>query len=182
MRQSVTLSSPETPGIFLRAAGRDDCEDLRGWKNANRESFFFRQVITPEAQRVWFEAYLERADDYMFMVEVALPEPRRSIGCMGVRQQDGKADVYNVILGDARYQGQGVMASAFRLMCSFARQRLAPEVVAQVLTSNPAIGWYRKQGFDITHTVGAGEDAHHLIRLSDDRFTEVKAVQEESRA
>jgi RimJ/RimL family protein N-acetyltransferase len=180
MRQSITLTSPEIPGISLRAASRDDCEDLRTWKNENRQSFFYRELISPEAQRAWFDRYLDRDDDYMFMVQLA--GQARPVGCMGVRRQDGQADVYNVILGDARQQGRGVMAAAFRLMCSFARDKLGPEVGAQVLTSNPALGWYLKQGFEVARTAGSAGDAFHVIRLSETGFSPVEAVEEESRA
>ena len=173
MRDSFIVTSNDLPGVSLRTAGADDCEDLRTWKNSNRQSFFHTDPISPEQQRAWFEGYLGRPDDWMFMVEAS--GDRAAIGCMGFRAVEGQADVYNVILGRAEYQGRGVMAAALRLMCSFARSELGSEIVARVLTTNPAVGWYRKNGFDVL----TESSTHYLIKLTDTRFTPVQTVRKE---
>ncbi len=130
-------------GIGLRAVTKDDCEHLRTWKNANRFSFFFQDLITPQQQSEWFEKYVSRSDDYMFIAtRGALP-----LGCMGFRMLSGKADVYNVILGRAEMGGKGWMGQALQLMCSFIRSRHTGEVALKVLRGNPAVAWYRANGF-----------------------------------
>jgi len=96
---------------------------------------------------------------------------------MGVWLRDQHADVYNVILGLREFGGRGVMSQAFRMMCSYAQQHLSPNVTAQVLKNNPAVGWYVKCGFDIV----AEESTHYQIQLSADRFMPVPVtVQEEA--
>ncbi len=172
MKDSFLLISEALPEVKLRTAAILDCERLRAWKNAHRDSFFFRDMIKAEGQRAWFEGYLERADDWMFLILVG-SEP---IGCMGFRLRDDQIDVYNVILGRPEYGGQGVMSQAFRIMCSFAQTRLRREIVARVLKKNPALEWYRKHGFDVI----SEEDTHYLIKLDENRFSPV-AVQEITR-
>lgn len=175
MIDSFQLMSDALPGVSLRTAAATDSENLRTWKNANREFFFHKDVIHPEQQQAWFRGYLQRPEDWMFMVHFQSPQERweKPLGCMGFRRdQGGEADVYNVILGRPEFKGRGVMAAAFRLMCSFARQRLGAPVVARVLTSNPAIGWYLKQGFEVV----AQEDRHYFIRLSETRFLPVAPI------
>jgi RimJ/RimL family protein N-acetyltransferase len=171
MRDSFLLLSNAVPGVSLRTAMIFDCDDLRAWKNAHRMFFFFQDVITAEGQRRWFEAYLQRPDDWMFVVR-AVDE---SVGCMGFRSRDGQADIYNVILGRSEYGSRGVMARALQLMCSYARARLRCEIVARVLKGNPAITWYKKRGFDVV----SEEDTHYFIKLADERFTALAFAQQE---
>jgi RimJ/RimL family protein N-acetyltransferase len=171
MKDSFLLLSDALPGVSLRTAALSDCEHLRLWKNAHRGSFFFREIITADGQRAWFEGYLERPDDWMFVVLVG-DEP---IGCMGFRLREGQADVYNVILGRSENGGRGVMARALQLMCSYARARLRCEIVARVLKSNPAMSWYLKRGFNVV----SEEDTHYLVKLAADRFVPVAVTQEE---
>jgi hypothetical protein len=159
MNDSFVLSSPAVAGVSLRTAAFADCEDLREWKNQHRDSFFSQQLITPEGQRRWFSGYLERSDDWMFMVQ----EASETIGCMGFRAREGQADVYNVILGRPQHGGRGLMAGALAIMCSYARRRVDGPVVARVLKSNPATRWYRQRGFEVV----SEEDSHYLIKLAD---------------
>jgi RimJ/RimL family protein N-acetyltransferase len=128
----------------LRPAGIEDAELLRSWKNANREGFFFKAEISPEAQATWMAGYLERPADHIFVVEW----DRTPIGCMGVRIVDGKGDVYNVILGEPQYAGQGLMSLGLRLMLEFARS-LTNDVGLKVLKGNAAIRFYERNGFGI---------------------------------
>jgi ribosomal protein S18 acetylase RimI-like enzyme len=173
MNESFLLESPDLAEVSLRTAGPSDCEDLRRWKNDNRQYFFFQELITPERQRAWFDGYCGRADDWMFMVL----DRGQAVGCMAFRLRDGQADVYNVILGHLDRGGRGVMAKGMALMCSFARQQLACPIVARVLKVNPAMGWYRKRGF----AVEAEEDAHYFIRLGDG-FAPVPVLRKEIEA
>jgi len=143
MNRRLTLSSPELE-ITLRTISETDLENLRQWKNANRFSFFFQDIITPEQQRRWFRDYLRRANDYMFIVAHA----NHAIGCMGFRFIDNIADIYNVIRGDPDWGKRGSMGQAMRLMCSYLISDSKTNIIAQVLLSNPAIVWYQKNGFD----------------------------------
>ena len=132
--------------LSLRMANDGDLPNLRQWKNEQREFFFFKSEILPEQQREWFRAYQQRPDDFMFMVLVA----NTPIGCMGIRLIDDLWDIYNVILGSSGYGGKGLMGKAFQAMLNFAVSRRANPITLKVLKHNPAVGWYRKNGFLVT--------------------------------
>jgi RimJ/RimL family protein N-acetyltransferase len=131
--------------VRLRCAELPDIEYLRLLKNAHRQFFFYKQEITEEQQEVWYSAYHERLDDFMFIVWL----DDNKIGCMGIRLLDNKWDVYNVILGDNEFKGTGIMGQSFQAMLSFARGRRDAPIGLSVLKNNPAIWWYKKNGFKI---------------------------------
>lgn len=143
MNQRFTLTAPELD-VALRTITEADLENLRQWKNANRFSFFFQDIIAPEQQAQWFRNYLQRPNDYMFIVTYA----GQSIGCLGFRFIDNSVDVYNVIRGISDAGQRGSMSQALRLMCSYILSQSTAEIIAQVLLANPAITWYQKNGFD----------------------------------
>ncbi len=134
-------------GVTIRTASKPDLEALRLWKNTHRDRFFFKEFITEEMQRKWFESYLDREHDYMLVVTAE----GQKIGCLGFRLKDRCVDFYNVILGDSRFSGKGYMTLAFELARVEAGKRYPglPIVVA-VLKDNPALGWYFRRGFAVT--------------------------------
>ncbi|MEW5718055.1 MAG: GNAT family N-acetyltransferase [Chloroflexota bacterium] len=142
MQDNFSLTSPEFD-VVLRAITPADLEHLREWKNANRFAFFYQEIIAPEQQARWFQGYLERAHDYLFIVERA----GQAIGCMGFRMLDQRADIYNVLRGQPEHGSKGVMSQALRLLCSFIAADFTRDISAQVLLSNPARAWYRKNAF-----------------------------------
>ncbi len=141
MKGSLYLSAGGR--VSLRAAGEKDCEKLREWKNANREFFFFKGIITAEMQKKWFLAYLNRPDDYMFM---AVHE-QKDFGCLAFRMIDGSADIYNVILGLPEWANRGLMSEAIQIMCSYICSDHTRKIGLKVLNTNPAVSWYVKNGF-----------------------------------
>ena len=142
-----SFAIPVTAGpsrAWLRSANAADLKNLRHWKNQRREFFFHKEEISPEQQNRWFEAYQARPDDFMFMVMVG-EEPA---GCMGIRLVDGNTwDVYNVILGVSELRGSGLMSSALQALLRFAASHHPVPITLKVLKGNPAMGWYRKNGF-----------------------------------
>ncbi len=157
MNRDFKLSSKELGSVALRTIGPADLENLRVWKNANRASFFYQGEITPEGQQRWFSGYLQRPDDYMFMVES--PE-HPSAGCMGFRLIEGAADCYNIMAAPGA-QGRGLMVQAMRLMCSFILAKHSRRIGCKVLKSNPALSWYRK----CSYRVAREEKEHHQLEL-----------------
>lgn len=150
--------------VRLRAIGPDDLEDLRLWKNAHREAFFFKGVLSSEDQRRWFEGYRKRANDYMFVVE----DGGAKAGCMGFRLEGGEADAYNII-GAPEARGKGVLGAAMKLLCSYILKEHRVPVSCKVVKGNPAVGWYEKCGYKI---VGKEKD-HVVMRLDEKAFAPV---------
>lgn len=142
----------QSGAVRLRGIEESDLADLRLWKNANRRAFFFKSEITLEGQRAWFQGYLARPDDYMFLVESGAVR----VGCMGFRLEGGAADCYNII---GVVQGKGLMTSAMRLMCSYILKEHTDRIGCRVLKDNPAVGWYKKCGYVVT---ADGPDYHQM--------------------
>src|SRR3989338_2479461 len=143
MKQFFTLSSTGMP-VILQTIGPADLEDLRAWKNADKEAFFFKGLITPEGQKQWFDGYLTRPGDFMFAVWAQ----GIKVGCMGFRILDDAADCYNII-GAPQGRGKGYLGQAMRLMCSFIQGEHSKSVGCLFWLSNPAISWYEKCGFRV---------------------------------
>lgn len=166
MNGSLVLTTRAEPRVSLRSAGPEDLEDLRVWKNANKSGFFFKDEITPEMQRAWYQGYLRRPDDCVFIVEHA----GAKIGCMAFRiLETGEADAYNIIAAPGG-AGQGLMKAAMVLMCSFIAATRTKDIGCLVLKGNPAVGYYERCGFKIA---GDGGD-HHVFKLDWSRFQPVR--------
>lgn len=144
-RATLVIGSAATGGVRLRTATAEDQQRLREWRNANTGSFFDQAPVTPDGQSRWFEAYLSREEDFLFMVM----EANETRGCLGVRLNDGEWDIYNVIRGIRTEGSRGFMGRGLNLLVEFARARSALPVRAIVLANNPAIGWYERNGFAI---------------------------------
>jgi RimJ/RimL family protein N-acetyltransferase len=128
----------EHDSLILRKANENDLENLRQWKNEQREFFFHKDIITLEQQREWFTKFQARDHDYMFVVELN----GKSIGCMGIRLLDDAWDIYNVILGLPDYGKKGYIGKAFQAMLTHAQEFSNCPITLQVLKVNPAVAWY----------------------------------------
>lgn len=145
MKQFLRVTSPSLT-VELRSIDKRDLENLRVWKNNNREFFFHQSFISAEQQAVWFERYLLRDDDYMFMVTSST----HLIGCLAVRKLDDVWDVYNVMLGDPASKGKGLMSCGLKLLIAFANSIASDlPITLKVLRKNPATSWYLKNGFEV---------------------------------
>jgi RimJ/RimL family protein N-acetyltransferase len=144
MKPVATLHAEQPVPFDIRTVTENDIELLRVWKNAHREFFFYKEIITEEQQKAWYTRWSQEANDHLFIVEV----DKLSVGCIGTRLFQDTADVYNVILGDKQFGGTGIMSEALCATVAFS-QFLYPglPVCVRVLQSNPAIGWYERNGF-----------------------------------
>ncbi|OFW64529.1 MAG: hypothetical protein A2Z35_04995 [Actinobacteria bacterium RBG_19FT_COMBO_36_27] len=130
--------------ITLNSITKEDLELLRNWKNKNKNYFFYKKNISIGEQLIWFEEYLEREEDYIFIIK----HKETKIGCMGFRVQGKLVDIYNIILGDIKFGGKGLMGIALGLMCSYIIDKYNNIITVKVLENNyNAIEWYRKNGF-----------------------------------
>lgn len=130
---------------MIRLINEDDLPQLRQWKNAHKEAFFYKDEISEEQQIEWFREYQTRPDDHMFMV---LSGDGCPIGCIGVRLVEGSWDVYNVILGVPEKRENGLMSLSLKDIVRFATNRSKSRVTTKVLKDNPAIDWYIWNGFE----------------------------------
>ena len=119
----------QTLSLTIRSANENDLENLRQWKNEQREFFFYKDIITPEQQRAWFVKFQARNHDYMFIVDLN----SKAIGCMGIRMLDEVWDIYNVILGLPDYGKKGYMGQALQAMLIYAQSVSQSPITLQVL-------------------------------------------------
>jgi RimJ/RimL family protein N-acetyltransferase len=146
MHNNLVLTLPCYPELVLRTIKSNDLENLRNWKNTHREAFFHQEIISPEQQQQWYQGYLQRPHDAMFIISY-YDQP---IGCIGFRKLEDRIDIYNVIMGDQQLSGKGLMRrSLHALVSEAAHQFPGLPVTLKVLKGNPALEWYLKSGFTI---------------------------------
>jgi len=133
------------PLVTLRPITKNDLEMLRSWKTSHKEYFYHQDHINKEQQQSWFANYESREYDKIFIVVYKNVD----IGCMGVRLKDDAWDVYNVILGIPKYGKKGIMSKALGLLVDYSKSIKNLPVVLEVLSDNPAIVWYQRNGFKI---------------------------------
>jgi hypothetical protein len=163
------LIVPDGARARLRAIEARDLEDLRTWKNRNRERFFFKGILDPAQQARWYAGFRSRADDYMFMVEAPRAPASQPFGCMGFRLVEAVVDVYNVIRGEDLRGADARMSDGLALMCSYALT-FGRDITLKVLRDNPDVGWYERCFF-----IRVEERAdHYLLRLDTRTFVPVR--------
>ena len=101
-KSEIRLEVATVPGLELRSASQTDLENLRTWKNKEKQYFFYQEEISKELQLNWFESFKLRPDDFMFMTVFE----GHVFGCMGIRWQKDFWDVYNVIVGLPEFSGR----------------------------------------------------------------------------
>lgn len=144
IEKEIILRNPDQNKIVLRSINESDIEQLRIWKNANMEYFFHNDIINSEQQKRWFLDFSARLNDFMFIVNY----DGKDVGCMGFRVLNNKADIYNVILGKKLYGRHGIMSLSLSMMIEYIRSRYNEDISTKVLTTNPAVRWYEKNGFE----------------------------------
>jgi RimJ/RimL family protein N-acetyltransferase len=150
IEKNVILTLSGHPDLRLREINSADLENLRTWKNENKNSFFLKEEITPEQQRKWYTNFSQREHDHMFIVEQEHNGDWEPIGCMGFRKLDdeGCIDGYNIIRSKKIEPASFSMSDAFGGMLAYAAS-LHPRLplYVKVLSHNPAVAWYEKNNF-----------------------------------
>lgn len=153
MNRKIQITRMDS-AIRLRTARVEDLENLRVWKNNCRTSFFYQKVIQPEQQKQWFDGYLKRDDDYMFIIEEGGARDEQMayhpFGCMAFRvTDDSTIDLYNIIRGENSL-GQASMRTAMYMMLNYIVNYFPnKKIKCDVLKDNEAVKWYQKCGFAI---------------------------------
>ena len=132
-------------GFRMRTITKEDIELLREWKNDHRQFFFYDKLIGPEQQQMWYSQFAQRSNDVMFIILVE----GHKVGCIGTRLlSPDDVDIYNVILGEKTFEGKGIMSTALNATSKLNRLLYPTSAIhVRVLLSNPAVAWYKKNGF-----------------------------------
>lgn len=131
----------------LRMLTSADLPLTLAWRNHpdSRRWFHSTATITPEAHTAWYTRYLDRADDYVFVIEVA-DQPVAQVALYDIA--DGTAEFGRMLVNpDAR--GRGISHRATRLCLRVADEVLAlTETHLEVKRDNlRAIRAYEAAGF-----------------------------------
>lgn len=172
MKKNVKIIPEKKSGFCLRSIEAADLSNLRIWKNENRKSFFYQEIITPEQQNIWFQNYCKRLHDYIFVIEGNTQGP---IGCMGFRLKDDKVDLYNIIRG-VKKSGNIFVHNAMYTMLAYIINTYDEPIKCDVLKDNPAVEWYKKCGFAIWE-----EKEYYVMGIERDDIPEVNIFVEEER-
>lgn len=143
----MMIYQKQHPEFRLKTIETSDLDDLRNWKNENRQFFFYKEIITEEQQQNWFEKHQKNDDDFMFVVQEESAGDFVNIGCMGYRLEDDHVDVYNIMRGRSVPASTHSMAEAFQMMNNYIAESYDMPISCVVLTDNPARKWYEKLGF-----------------------------------
>ena len=163
--KNLILLSADHPDFRLRSIGKADIENLRNWKNQNKNSFFLKREITQEQQEKWYGNFVNREQDHMFIVEQQVGSDWKEIGCMGFRklEEEGCIDGYNIIRARKIEPSSFTMSDAFRTMLAYAASLYADwPLRVKVLSNNPAVEWYKKNHF----TTITSENEYVLMELA----------------
>lgn len=140
--------APLTVGdATLRMLTADDLPLTRAWRNHpdSRSGFHVSDEIGDEQHRAWFENYLRRDDDYVFVMEVA-GRPAAQAALYDIA--DGAAEFGRLVV-DPATRGVGLSHRVIDLTLAIADDTLdLAEVHLEVKPENArAIAAYERAGF-----------------------------------
>lgn len=152
----------------IRPAEAHDLECLRAWRNAHASAFYDTRPIGAEAQRAWFARFRADATQQIYLLE----DDAGPVACVGLRvfavdTTDGLVlDLFNVIAGEARARGTGLMSAFYQALAAAARAAGVAALRAEVRVDNPgARRWYQRQGFAPVEQRPACHVLVHTLRV-----------------
>lgn len=152
-------------GIELRPFMEDDSEKYRILRNSdeNRRWFFNNALISVDAQRRWYNAYIQNPREAMFSIYLN----GMFIGANAlydIDRADGKAE-YGRLIVDRSYVGYGYGRLATQAAMHIAKAQMGLRtVVLHVMPKNiPAIRTYERAGFRAVREVG--EDSPDVLAM-----------------
>lgn len=136
--------------IDLRPLSAEDAQKMRLLRNKNTKSFLDSNQITEDAQKAWYQKYLEKCGDYMF--SVYLTGTGQWVGAVGiydVNQEAKSAEFGRILIDKEAAQMGGLGVDTTRAACQFAFEQLGMNTVyLDVFTDNIlAVRTYEKSGF-----------------------------------
>lgn len=145
------LGPYEGKAIRLRLLSEEDLPLTMAWRNKERSRGMFRkrEVISKEGHGLWFQSYLAREDDFVFVIETRDGLPIGQISLYQVNPPTGDAELGRMMIGEDAFLRKGHALEAIELLVGTTAPALGlEEVYLEVRLENlPAIGLYKKAGF-----------------------------------
>ena len=154
-------------GIVLRELENKDIEMIRIWRNQEdvRNNFVNSDIISPEQQINWYNAYCLSETDLMFIIEEAESlRPIGSVSLYNINTKDKVAEFGRLMIGERSFRGKGIALKASSLICKYAFDKIGLEVIyLDVFPDNKkAIKLYLTLGFKKLKDVNSNKP---LIRM-----------------
>lgn len=139
--------------VRLRAIEREDIPTFVRWFNDPevRQYLMMYEPLSKAREERWFEAHLDRQNEFLFAIEANAGDGWVHIGNIGLHRVDWKnrAATLGIVLGEKTYWGRGYGTDAVRTILRFAFRELnLHRVELEVFAGNlRAIRCYEKAGF-----------------------------------
>lgn len=164
MNHNITL---KTNDITLRPVVSNDLEKMRRWRNSDwaRSFFLTNEIISEEQQKKWYESYINKPDDYMFIIQLGDID----VGTAALYHVDStnrSSEFGRLLVAEEIARGKGVGEKVVASICNFALGKLKlKEVTLEVFSDNTkAIHIYTKAGFRLIekYPVG-GKEVYKMV-------------------
>lgn len=138
--------------VRLRLLEAADLPITLAWRNQDhiRRWFIHSEVIGAEEHRRWYEGYLPRDDDFLFVIEEVRSggRPVGQASLYNIDRERGRAEFGRLLIGEPT-AARGLAREAVELLLDYAFSELTlREIVLQVYAANEAaIALYRSCGF-----------------------------------
>jgi RimJ/RimL family protein N-acetyltransferase len=160
-----TVSRIENDALRLRLLEEADLEMTLRWRNQEhiRRWFVYSAVLTAEQHQEWFQHYLRRDNDLVFIIEETqqLKKPVGQISLYDIDFKNGIAEFGRLMIGEADAQRKGFAKAASNLLVNFGFDQLQlKEIKLEVFKDNlSAFRIYEAIGFSIT---GEKDNLYHM--------------------
>lgn len=159
---------PVSDGLVqLRLLEEADLPKTLQWRNRDgiRNYFFHSDVLTFEQHQQWWQKYVPKDDDFVFVIELLEDEqywPVGQVALYAVNWQEKTAEYGRLMVGEDRARGRGVAQRATKLVLQIGFDVLnLEEVHLEVFAHNQvARHVYERCGFHLV------EELDNVVKMS----------------
>jgi len=159
--------------VTLRSVKERDLSLMRDWRNKEqiRKWFFDSRLITSQMQQEWYESYLEKDDDQMFIISISSVDIG-TIALYHIDRVSKEAQLGRFLIGEDKYRSRGFAYETVLLLLEYAFNELNLEnIYLELFSDNEvALNLYRKVGFQEEKVgpkiVGSYPEKKSITRMS----------------
>lgn len=170
MKECFSISKDN---LVLRPIAYDDLELMINWRNKNsiRKCFISQSVISIEQQINWFNGYLNKKNDIMYIIEWN-EKPVGNISLYDINSEKNTAEFGRLIIGEESVRGLGIGKKATKLLCEYGFNKLnLNNIYLEVFIDNKyAIDTYESVGFVIEKETIKNEKKLYYMTLIKERI------------
>ena len=147
--------------VRLRLLEEADLTTTLAWRNQDgiRKWLFDSERIMPDQHRRWYLQYVDRDDDFVFVIEETqmLKRPVGQVALYNVNWAQRRAEFGRLLIGDGAAARKGLAREATHCLVDAALDGWQiDEIYLNVLTTNDkAIAAYKATGFVVEATTGS---------------------------